>query len=204
MVILVVALIPITASDLHASIAGQASLEPRALPVAAGQWAGPSEAEIDWAPVYIGEYNNDFGQYSNEFAMVDIYAITYGYQTQGSELINSENSIFDSNRWTRVRENAATIELPSGQRWDYMELELLAGDRKRKRLIRYWYTVNDNPANSQIQIKLAELKNAVQGRPSSSSVIAISTEFLDDADAAGAILDDFYTTLLADSPNQTD
>ena len=116
-------------------------------------------------------------------------------------MINSQNSIFDPERWILVRENAANIQLPSGQRWRYMETEVLAGDRKR--LIRYWYEVDHEPASSQIQIKLAELKNAVRGRPSSSSVIAISTEFFDDVDAASAILDDFYTTVFAESSDQT-
>jgi len=202
LVILIVAVTPITASALHASIAGRAPVESMKLPVATGTWNGPGQTQTEWVPVYVGNYARDFGQYVAASAAVDVYIITYGYQTQGSELISSQNTIFDPELWIQVRENVATTQLPSGERWNYIETELLAGDRKR--LIRYWYTVNNKPANSQIQIKLAELKNAVQGSPSSSSVIAISTEFFDDVDGASAILDNFYTTVFSDSSGQSD
>ena len=194
---LVVALTPLTASALHASVARQVPVEHDRLPIANGRWKGPREGHSEWAPVYVGKYKRDFGQYVTATAVVDFYIIIYGDQSPGSELINSENSIFDPERWIQVRENAANMQLPSGQRWDYIETELLAGDRKR--LIRYWYEVDNEPSSSQIQIKLAELKNAVRGRPSSSSMIAISTEFFDDAEAASATLDEFFTTVFADS-----
>jgi EpsI family protein len=201
-IVLVIALTPFTAAALQTSIAAQAPPESLELPVAVGAWTGRSETQIDWAPVYVGNYTKNFSQYIRGSTAVDVYIITYGYQTQGSELINSENSIFDPERWVQVRENAATTEVSSGQRWDYIETELLAGDWKR--LIRHWYTVNNRPASGQIQIKLAELKNAVLGRPSSSAVIAVSTEFVDDVDAAGGILDEFYATVLADLSAQPD
>jgi exosortase A len=197
MVILIVVSTPITAAALHASITGQLSVEPGKLPAASGRWAGPSEVRSDWGPVYFGDYESDFGQYVTEAAAVDVYIVTYGYQTQGSEFINSQNSVFDREQWIQVRESAASMRLPAGQQWNYTKTELLAGDRKR--LIKYWYTVDNKPASSQIQVKLAELKNAVRGRPSSSSVIAISTEFFDDAEAASATLDEFFTTVFADS-----
>jgi exosortase A len=201
-VIAVVALTPIMAGALHASISGQAPPESLELPVATRPWMGPSGGQTEWAPVYVGNYAKNFAQYVRGSTVVDVYTITYGYQTQGSELISSENTIFDPELWIQVRENAATTQLPSGQRWNYIETELLAGDRKR--LIRYWYTVNNQSASSRIQIKLAELKNAVQGRPSSSSVIAISTEFFDDVQAASATLDEFYATVFAESSGQSD
>ena len=202
MVILIVTSTPFTATALQTSIAAQAPPESLKLPVAVGAWTGRSEAQIDWAPVYVGNYTKNFSQYIRGSTAVDVYIITYGYQTQGSELINSENSIFDPGSWVQVRENAATTEVSSGQRWDYIETELLAGDWKR--LIRHWYTVNNRPASGQIQIKLAELKNALLGRPYSSAVIAVSTEFVDDVDAAGVILDEFYATVLADLSAQPD
>ncbi len=201
-VIAVVALTPIMGSALHASISGQAPPESLELPVATRPWMGPSGGQTEWAPVYVGNYAKNFAQYVRGSTVVDVYTITYGYQTQGSELISSANTIFDAGLWIQVRENVATTQLPSGQRWNYIETELLAGDRKR--LIRYWYTVNNKPAASRIQIKLAELKNAVQGRPSSSSVIAISTEFFDDVQAAIATLDEFYVTVFAESSGQSD
>jgi len=202
LVLLVVVLMPITASSLHTSIASQVSVEPRKLPIAKQPWSGPTAIRSEWAPVYVGEYIKDFGQYATIAAVVDVYIITYGYQTKGSELINSENSIFDPEHWIKVRENAMNSQLSSGQRWNYIETELLAGDRKR--LIRYWYTVDNWPANSPIQIKLAELKNAIRGLPTSSSVIAVSTQFFDDVDAASAILDDFYATVFTESSSETD
>jgi len=110
--------------------------------------------------------------------------------------------MFDPGTWIQVRENLASTDLPSGQQWNYIELELLAGTSKR--LIRYWYTVNDAPSSSDIQVKLMELQNAIQGHTSSSSVTAISTEFFDDLDVASTALDEFFTSVLADSYRSSD
>lgn len=201
-VIAVIALAPMTAAGLRALVMSQPPVQPMQLPAANGRWSGPGEAQIDWEPVYIGSYAQSFGRYVDGPRAVDVYAITYGRQTAGSELISATNTMFDPKAWILARENPASTELPLGEAWDYVETELLADTRKR--LIRYWYTVNGKPSNSQVQVKLAELKNAVMGQSSSSSVVAVSTEFLSDVEAAGATLDDFFTTVFADSYIQPD
>ena len=80
------------------------------------------------------------------------------------------------------------------RRW---QLQILGGSNKR--LIRHWYAVNDEPLKNEFEVKFAELKNAVQGRASSSSVIVIGTRFFDDVEAARATLDEFYAEVFAES-----
>lgn len=197
MIMSVVVLTPMTASALQTSILGKQPPAVASLPAATGSWMRSGDAQSDWAPVYIGNFEQVRGRYSGSSADVDLYAITYRQQTQESELINSQNSIFDPEVWIQIRQNTARTDLPSGEAWQYIETELLQRDKKR--LIRHWYLVNGQPASGQVQIKLMELANTVRGRPSSSSVIAISTEFFGDVDAASATLDDFYRTILADA-----
>jgi EpsI family protein len=196
-IVLVVFMTPITAGALQESILQKIPPAAVSLPAATGSWKRSADAQTDWTPLYIGDFEQVHGRYAGSSHDVDVYAITYRHQAQGSELITSQNSIFDPEVWIQIRQNTARADLPSGEVWQYVETELLQQDKKR--LIRHWYLVNSRPAGGQLQVKLVELWNTLRGQPSSSSVVAISTEFFDDVEAASASLDDFYQTVLANA-----
>lgn len=166
------------------------------LPVAMAGWSGPRAARDDWSPRFVGYDAADTGTYIKGPAAVDAYLISYSTQRQGAELINPRNRLFDARRWTRLRKEAGRTELANGGSIPYVELEIRGIDAS-KRLIRYWYVVDEELLHRPTDIKLRELKNSLVGRATPGTWIAVSTTFADDRFAAGDTLDGFVRDIYA-------
>jgi exosortase A len=166
------------------------------LPDATGDWSGPRSVRDDWSPRFVGYDAADTGTYIKSSAAVDAYMIAYSTQRQGAELINPRNRLFDARRWTRLRKEAGNTELANGGSIPYVELEIRGIDAS-KRLIRYWYIVDDELLHRPTDIKLRELKNSLVGRATPGTWIAVSTSFADDRLAAGETLDRFVRDIYA-------
>ena len=121
--------------------------------------------------------------------------ISYRSQTEGAELINDQNKMFDYRRWTLVRNTTGSAQTSVAESVDYQEIEIYS-NTGTKRLVRYWYVIDGAPRLNRYAIKLRELRNTLLGRPTSANVIGVSTFIPVDIEAAGHILDDFMAKTL--------
>lgn len=166
------------------------------LPAATSDWSGPGGVRDDWSPSFVGYDSANTGTYISGSAAVDAYMISYATQRQGAELINARNRLYDARRWTRLRTEAGNTDLANGGSIPYVELEIRGIDAS-KRLIRYWYIVDEKLLRRPTDIKLRELKNSLFGRATPGTWVAVSTTFAEDRIAAGETLDRFVRDIYA-------
>ncbi|MGI9344140.1 MAG: exosortase A [Gammaproteobacteria bacterium] len=166
------------------------------LPNATTDWSGPRSVRDDWAPRFVGYDAADSGTYLHGTDVVDVYMISYSAQRQGAELINPRNRLFDAKRWTLLHKTAGDTALTDGGSIPYIELEIRDVDAS-KRLIRYWYIVDEQVQYRPTTIKLRELKNSIFGRATPGTWIAVSTKFAEDRVTAGERLDNFVREIYA-------
>lgn len=167
------------------------------LPNARGEWIGPLEARVDWQPQFIGYDAAAAGSYRMDSRVVDAHMLSYSRQTQGQEIINQRNRVFDPREWTRLHKDVEGATRVGAGEIPYVELELRGSQTRR--LVRYWYVVDGRPRRQATEVKLRELKNSLLGRPTPATLVAIGTTLSDDRTAAAAALDAFIADVYAGS-----
>lgn len=168
------------------------------LPGAVSDWRGPVDARLGWAPRFNGYDEINSGTYRRGSDAIDAFIISYARQKQGAELINSQNRLYDADRWTQLRHGSGEFKAPGGGAINYLQDEL-QGSIGNKRLVRYWYIVDGNPRYRPAAIKLRELMNALLGRPTPASLVAISATYRDEPARAQEALDAFIRDVYANS-----
>lgn len=191
-IVLLVLGAPRAVAAIEAQAAEHSTPPPMLLPVARGDWSGPDAARPDWKPDFVGGDARLSGLYRRGAVLADVWIVNYDRQEQGREVINARNRLFDTGRFTLLRQQiAGAVETERGP-VPYNELEL-RGPNGARRLVRFWYVVDGRPTQRPLEIKLRELRNAVLGRPTPATVVAVSTTFHDGPDASRAVLDDFVS-----------
>lgn len=193
-IVAIVAITPFYAANLklHSAVTVTPTLT---LPAATDGWSGPETVELNWAPQFIGQTSILHGRYQHRAAAVDMYVISYLSQTEGAELINTRNQMFDRKHWLLIRDATGTARTADGKSLDYREIEIYSTTGSR-RLVRYWYVVDGRPQLSQFAVKLRELGNTLIGRPTSGSLVAVSSHAAGGTASARRTLDDFMAATL--------
>lgn len=165
------------------------------------RWNGPVEqASRGWLPEFAGPTAQAFGTYRSDIGdSVDVYVAFYAEQSQGAELINAENRLFDTSLWQLVAERAATTAgafehaLPSAVN----EIDLRGA--RGQLLLWYWYQIGDTAVDGDLRAKWLEAVRQVKRLPARSGVIAIATRHNDDPARARVVLRDALAELLTTS-----
>jgi exosortase A len=155
-----------------------------ALPKPAAGWHGPSPATLHWTPAYRGAMQERVAGYRGADAPVDVSIVVYGAQTQGAELINSENLPYDGG-WSasaRARVHAA------GRGVQSTRLHGVHGEL----LVWHWYLIGDYATSSDTLAQLRHVWNALRGAEETAAMIALATPVVPDAAAAEARLHAFF------------
>lgn len=141
-------------------------------PKAQHPWLGPINSNT-WKPEYLGASIESNVSYIGEDGTPDIslHLYYYGQQSQGRELINELNSIADNRAITL--HNIVT----HGQH-NIIE-NIIITRNKKKRLVWYWYNINNKNTIKPLTAKLHQAQEIISGR-ATSSLIAISTECITD------------------------
>jgi EpsI family protein len=112
--------------------------------------------------------------------------VQYRRQSQDAEIVNSMNFIANAATWYLASTSAITV---LAERENPNEvLSTVVQSRAWKRLIWYWYAINGERAVSNFGVKILEGKSLPGGNKLVSTIIAISSPFVDRTNEARAVL----------------
>lgn len=158
-------------------------------PVVPSPWTASLSSNSDWKPVFRGADSQITSAYRMQNSTVYLHISYYSRQTQGAELINELNTLYDDNSWRKTDENVRQLQLKNGESLQIKEIRLQKSNQ-RTRLIWYWYRVANRNTVTPITAKLLELWKLTGSSPGS-ALVALATDYDGSPDAARENLKSF-------------
>jgi len=165
---------------------GQMQTPALLLPGQVNGWRVSSQTSSNWRPLFAGASAEGFSRYVDGADAIDLIVIQYYSQSQEAELINSQNAIADAANWQLGPTSTVAVSLSDGDTAEL--LSVVVQNREERRLIWYWYDIDGERALSSIGVKLLEGRRILTGSGVVSSVIAISTPFVESPQEAEPVL----------------
>jgi EpsI family protein len=163
-----------------------------------GVWTVSESETHRWMPVYRGADAEALKLYSSERGMVSVYANLYLGQTQGKEAIGHENHVEGSGPWAVESERYRNVEVSAGEDWWVKESVLTSPDGSR-RLLYFWYFVNERSLAHPVLTKLYYGFKAITGIPET-GVQILSAECMVDCESGRQLIESWLAVYL---PNGT-
>lgn len=142
--------------------------------LAVHQWQLAPSIDNEWQPNFLGAKAAQKQYFNEQYKSVDLYLASYTFESEGHELISSQNSLFDNKIWNKARQGTRRINF-LGNHFQCQELELF--NRFGRRLIWSWYRINGVNTQNPIHAKLLILYHRLIRDLEEPMIIAISTEF---------------------------
>jgi len=158
-------------------------------PTATDPWAKISVLNNGWAPIFNGVSSQLTQSYQSENSIIDLHISYYSSQSQGSELINELNSLYNQNTWTITSQRTHQLHMSSNEKLEIKELQL-KNSQQQKKIIWYWYRISDKNTTNPITAKLLELRKLL-GKPQGSAVVALRMAYTDSSNIARSSLNSF-------------
>jgi EpsI family protein len=95
-------------------VQAQAEVMTPAVPAPQAGWMGPLTISGDWAPRFAAPTGEVKAAYLRGTTNIDVALMYYVNERPGSELVNSENQLFDPDAWHWLGERAIEVTLPDG------------------------------------------------------------------------------------------
>jgi exosortase A len=109
---------------------------------------------------------------------VQLYIAYYANQTEGFEIVSSENRIIQENgEWISLSNNLHTVENAASQEVKVREAIVKRGNSQF--LVWYWYTTSRGETTSAFKLKLDTLKTTLMGQGDRAALSSISSEIFD-------------------------
>jgi EpsI family protein len=157
-------------------------------------WEGPFEVKSNWYPVFRGATQEKIMQYRSRNRQVEVYIGYYSQQKQGTELINSQNRLFDEH-WKSVGMDTVRVEIPGGGEWDLKEFNITSNGENR--IVWYWYTVGGYFTTNAIAAKLFELPSRLKREENGAAIFAVSASYELDGNIARQSLERYLDSMFA-------
>ncbi len=162
---------PLTAQWLNEPIAGANSIS---LPFSDGAWSGPVDVETQWNAYFKGATSELNGEYRNGKDSIQLYIAYYASQSQGAEIVNSENAYYDQTSLRRAGANVVEYQASNG---DHLQVsELLLSSDQNDMLLWHWYEVSGVSTNDAVGAKLAQIRAKLLRESQASAVVMIRAE----------------------------
>jgi exosortase A len=130
---------------------------------------------VPWNPRFGGSAWSEQAAYRSASGdEVRTYAAVYGRQSQGRELINTQNTLYDSALWKPIRQSVwkqAPAEIGGAVR----EVVVRSRDSGQSRVIWYVYRAGGAFHTSTLRVKLSQIIELLSGN-ASGAVMAVSAE----------------------------
>jgi len=127
------------------------------VPAPMAGWTGPITLSPDWAPRFLGPTRTVTAAYLQGLqSTVDVAVVSYARERSGAELINSENLLFDEERWDWIGERSLDLTVSNGR-----EVPVLAVNVRQglvHRAIWRVFVVGEEPVSGGLQAKLARAR----------------------------------------------
>lgn len=141
-----------------------------------------------WRPEFTGATS----EIARRYADVDVYAFIYAQESEGAELVNARNTLFDREQFRRIRAQR-NLRHSSGLRFNQLEIRGVGGAR----LLRYWYLLDDEVLPRPEAAKLRALSQLFETYRPAGSLIALGVRFDGDIASAERRLDRFLDAFCA-------
>jgi len=169
------------------------------LPDGVQNWAGPLTANDNWQPYFHGAAQELRGRYQSGMSAVQVYVAYYAAQSQGRELINSKNILYDRKDWHRVNNEIMEIMLPDKRRWS-VQTTVIDSTWDTRRVLWHWYEIGGVPTSSQFVAKLIEAWAKISGKNSDAAVFVLAADYSVDPTEAHQLLNKFLVQTLGKLP----
>lgn len=159
-----------------------------ALPEAAEigrRWTGPMGSKLDWQLDFKGAESTIAGVYQGSGAQVEVRVAAYGNQTQGAELVNSENRIALTDRWRIIDEGRLGHE-PSTAIPDVRAARITA--EAQSYLVWYWFQQGQDTTTSLYTAKWLEMLAIPDPSPAMIVAVGVAAPY----DEAQQVLAEFF------------
>ena len=105
---------------------------------------------------------------------VDVAMVSYARERGGAELVNSENLLFDSDRWTWLSERSLLLALPDGRQVPVFAVQVRRNLARRS----IWriFVVGERPVSGGLQAKIARAQAILRGEDEEGTALIVSAE----------------------------
>jgi len=142
----------------------------------------------NWKPYFKGVSSEIATSYLKHGNYVKLYIGYYRTESQGSELINQSNKIFDITRWTEIEKNKVVVS----QNQLYIRLyENVIQDNNKERLIWYWYDIDGFVTPSKYEGKLLQAWKRLTGSSNGDAIIVLLTDVVKERSDARELLNNY-------------
>lgn len=131
-------------------------------PVAEGGWRREPRKLPDWSPDFPAATISLANSYERGDQRADLQLRVYLQETQGKELINDMNEVFDTDAWQVVASEKITLSLASSPGQDVNRL-VLRGKGKMLE-IWYWYEIGGRSTSNSMSAKALQSLRLFTGR----------------------------------------
>lgn len=158
--------------------------------MSAAGWQPADELRPAWAPHYVGSYKSRQQWFAKEGRVVGLYVAVYSQQTQGNELVGSQNQLVRANDpfWVKTAEGRESMAW-DGETISARTAEITGGSTQLA--VRTWYWVSGVFTSSDTATKALLAAAKLFRKPDYSAVIVIYTPTAGPAARAEATLDAF-------------
>ena len=160
-----------------------------------GKWQYDSAPASDWHPAYVGATAQLLQSFRSGERSVDLYISYYRNQQQGTELINSENTLVPERgtKWYNVKQD--TRNIPIGSRQQAISQNQLRSP-SRKLLVWRWYWVGGEETINPYLAKFILARNKLLGRSDEGAEIVIASRYEETPDEAVPVLQRFLEDMM--------
>jgi exosortase A len=144
------------------------------VPAPLSGWTGPISMSPGWQPHFIGPTRVVTAAYLHGVAPVDVAMLSYAHERVGSELVNSENRLFDDERWTWLSERSLVLALPDGQQIPVLAVQVRHNLARRS----IWrvFVVGEQAVPGGMPAKIARARALLQGGEPTGTALIVSAE----------------------------
>ena len=161
----------------------------------AGKWHASSIRTSDWKPEYVGATAQLLQSYQKGGKSVDLYISYYRDQKQGSELINSQNTMVSEAEpdWHNINQETRSVDL--GSRQEIINQGQLRSSSAQLLIWRWYWLHGENTANPYLA-KFILARNKLLQKNDDGAEIIIATRYEDTREDAAAVLQDFLDDMM--------
>ena len=175
--------------------AAEAGQRRHVLPKANSGWVRREPVSRDWNPVFVGASSLRQGEYHRGDEVVSVAAVYYDRQTQGAELVNVGNSLYEPVRWWPTSDRKM-IHSDGISGVDLPLREVSVNDGRHSRLIWTWYSISGYEAANEFLAKLASFRSLLANGEQGAFQVALAVDYDEDIAAGRQALTRFLNAHL--------
>ena len=162
---------PVLASYLNGKAEAVLSTLSERHPSAKASWQGPRAYEGIWRPTFVGANLEQMVSYFFNGKKLDYYVAQYAIQTQGNELVDLDNRVYDREEWFQ-QPGGETHLYKIDDLWPYQVQEtVIQSSKYGTKVVWQWYSVAGHETASPKKAKMLELAKLFEDQKISAAIV---------------------------------